>query len=290
LKLARVLGELAALLEGQGTPYAVVGGLAASARGEARFTRDIDVALMVDNDDQAEQCIHGFVQQGYVVIATVEQVTTHRLATARLRHPDGVVCDLIFATCGIESEVVASAQRVEVFPGKWVTTATAESMIAMKVLSATAKRPLIRYCARPALSMERISETSDDLNAYRLRHAPKGRATHRLMTPVDFMARVAALIPPPRHPLLRCFGVFGPHSSWRKLCVPAVGDSKQTEPSSSASQSPDSAPTASVLDKVKVGRVWCALDSAPKAIAFLSNREIPQRPIEPSQFGFSCAR
>lgn len=40
-------------------------------------------------------------------------------------------------------------------------------------------------------------------------------------------------------------------TSWRKLCVPAVGDSKQTEPSSSASQSPDSAPTASFLDEVK---------------------------------------
>jgi len=37
LKLARVLGELADLLDAQGTPYAVVGGLAASALGEARF-------------------------------------------------------------------------------------------------------------------------------------------------------------------------------------------------------------------------------------------------------------
>jgi hypothetical protein len=96
---------------------------------------------MVDNDDQAEQCIHGFVQQGYVVLSAVEQEATHRLATARLRHPDAVVCNLIFATCGIESEVVASAERVELFPGKWVTTATAESMVAMKILSATAKRP-----------------------------------------------------------------------------------------------------------------------------------------------------
>ena len=78
---------------------------------------------------------------GYVVIATVEQEATHRLATCRLKHPEGVVCDLIFATCGIESEIVASAERVELFPGEWVTTATAESMVAMKILSATAKRP-----------------------------------------------------------------------------------------------------------------------------------------------------
>jgi hypothetical protein len=108
LKLARVLGELVARLDAHGVAYAVVGGLAASARGEARFTRD---------------------------------EATHRLATARLKHPDGVVCDLIFATCGIESEIVTSAERVELLPGKWVTTATAESMVAMKVLSASAKRP-----------------------------------------------------------------------------------------------------------------------------------------------------
>lgn len=141
MKLATVLGELVALLEAQGIGYAVVGGLAASALGEARFTRDIDVALMVNNDDEAENCIYGLVRTGYVVIATVEQEATHRLATARLKHPNGVICDLIFATCGIEGEIVKRAERVELFPGKWVATATAESMIAMKVLSATSKRP-----------------------------------------------------------------------------------------------------------------------------------------------------
>jgi hypothetical protein len=70
---------------------------------------------------------------------------------------------------------------------------------------------LIRYCARPALSMERMSETGDGLIAYRLRHVQKGKATHRVMRPIDLLARIAAFIPPPRHPLLRYFGVFGPH-------------------------------------------------------------------------------
>ena len=78
---------------------------------------------------------------------------------------------------------------------------------------------LLRYCARPALSMERISETREGLIAYRLRHVQKGRATHRVMTPVEFLARISAIIPPPRHPLLRYFGVFGPNFAWRKLCA-----------------------------------------------------------------------
>jgi Putative transposase len=86
---------------------------------------------------------------------------------------------------------------------------------------------LLRYCARPALSMERISETREGLIAYRLRPVQKGRATHRVMTPVEFLARIAAIIPPPRHPLLRYFGVFGPNSSWRVLCVPRTIDEAQ---------------------------------------------------------------
>jgi hypothetical protein len=141
MKLATILGELVSELEAQGVPYAVVGGLAASARGETRFTRDIDVAVLVDDDEQAERCIHQLVQKGYVVAATVEQDAAHRLATARLRHPSGVVCDLVFATCGIERETIQAAQRIEIFPRISIRTATAEAMVAMKVLSATPQRP-----------------------------------------------------------------------------------------------------------------------------------------------------
>jgi hypothetical protein len=97
-----------------------------------------------------------------------------------------------------------------------------------------------------------MSETSDWPIAYRLRHTQKGKVTHRVVRPIDFLARIAAIIPPPRHPLLRYFGVFGPHSSWRKLCVPTIVDSTQTEPSSSASQSPDSVATRLDVDKIKV--------------------------------------
>jgi hypothetical protein len=79
---------------------------------------------------------------------------------------------------------------------------------------------LVRYRARPALSLERMTLTDDGMIAYRLRHIQKGRATHRVMNPLEFMARLSALIPPPRHHLLRFYGVFAPHSKWRTLCVP----------------------------------------------------------------------
>jgi len=36
--------------------------------------------------------------------------------------------------------------------------------------------------------------------------------THLVIEPLDFMARLAALVPPPRMHLTRYHGVFAPHS------------------------------------------------------------------------------
>src|SRR5690606_21904831 len=102
MKLAEALADLVRDLAECGAGYAVVGGLAASARGEVRFTRDVDVALAVEDDAEAERIIFQLSRRGYAVVATVEQERTDRLATARLRHRNHVICDLVFATSGIE--------------------------------------------------------------------------------------------------------------------------------------------------------------------------------------------
>ena len=40
------------------------------------------------------------------------------------------------------------------------------------------------------------------------------------MTPLEFLARLSAIVPPPRYPLVRYHGVLGPRSRWRALVVP----------------------------------------------------------------------
>lgn len=40
------------------------------------------------------------------------------------------------------------------------------------------------------------------------------------MEPVEFLARLSALIPPPRFPLIRFAGVLAPRSKWRARIVP----------------------------------------------------------------------
>ena len=78
---------------------------------------------------------------------------------------------------------------------------------------------LIRYCARAPLSLERLSVSEDGKVVYQLKHPIRGR-THRVMEPHQFLARLCALIPPPRHPLIRFHGVFGPASKWRSEVIP----------------------------------------------------------------------
>jgi hypothetical protein len=79
---------------------------------------------------------------------------------------------------------------------------------------------LFRYGARPAVSLSRMSRLPDGRIAYRMKHPGPYGHTHRVVTPQQFLARVAALIPPPKYPLVRYHGVFAPNSRWRKDVVP----------------------------------------------------------------------
>jgi hypothetical protein len=81
--------------------FALVGGLAVSARAEPRLTRDADLAVTATSDSAAEQTVQQLVQRGYLVVATIEHDVTGRLATVRLSRDDDdgrVVTDLLFAS------------------------------------------------------------------------------------------------------------------------------------------------------------------------------------------------
>ncbi len=79
---------------------------------------------------------------------------------------------------------------------------------------------LARYGCRPPLSLERLRRLPGGRVAYRLKHVSRGRGKHRVMSAMEFMARLSAIIAPPRYPLVRYAGVLGPRSAWRKDIVP----------------------------------------------------------------------
>ena len=66
-----------------------------------------------------------------------------------------------------------------------------------------AREKLCRYGARPPFAMDRIRRLPGGRIAYQTKAATGQRARSRLMTPVEFLARLAALVPPPRYPLVR---------------------------------------------------------------------------------------
>lgn len=120
-------------------PWAVVGGLAVSARAEPRTTRDVDLAVAVSGDAEAEAVLFRLQGFGFSVVTVVEQTATGRLATARLRSSDrkirGIFVDLLFASSGIESEVAGTAEEMEIVPGLSVPVARTGYLLALKALA-----------------------------------------------------------------------------------------------------------------------------------------------------------
>jgi hypothetical protein len=168
-------------LQACGARFALIGGLAIGARAEPRFTRDVDIALAVARDEDAEQLVNALTRRGYRVETVIEQTRAGRLATVRLVHPSmpGVFTDLLFASSGIEHELVAAAEPLSYRRGTRLPVATVGHLIALKVLSESEARLQDRIDLRTLASVA----TPDDwgsaeaaLRLIRARGFHRGRA------------------------------------------------------------------------------------------------------------------
>ncbi len=159
----RALRQIVTHLRAAGGEFALVGGIAVSVRGEVRFTRDVDVALAVEDDHAAARLVRFLSSVGYVPLATVEQDAVGRLSTVRLRSSSGVTVDLLFASCGIEQEVVARATGVELPDVGLVPVAEPEELLAMKILSMTDRR------LQDRIDADRLISRNPNLDLIRVR-------------------------------------------------------------------------------------------------------------------------
>jgi hypothetical protein len=80
---------------------------------------------------------------------------------------------------------------------------------------------LARYVSRPAVAEERLALTERGKVHVQLKTAYRDGTSHVLLEPLDFLARLAALVPPPRAHLTRYHGVFAAASAWRAPITPA---------------------------------------------------------------------
>ena len=137
--LEAALRHAAEALGASGLRWAVVGGLAVSARAEPRTTRDVDIAVAVSGDAEAESLLYRLQGIGFSVVSVVEQTARGRLATARLRPSapgaGGIVVDLLFASSGIEPELVNAAEESALVPGLSVPVARTGHLLALKALA-----------------------------------------------------------------------------------------------------------------------------------------------------------
>ena len=80
---------------------------------------------------------------------------------------------------------------------------------------------LCRYITRSALSTKRLSLTRNGQVRYELKTPWRNGTTHVIFEPLDFIARLVALVPKPRVNLTRFHGIFAPNSKYRALVTPA---------------------------------------------------------------------
>jgi hypothetical protein len=80
---------------------------------------------------------------------------------------------------------------------------------------------LARYISRPAVSEERLALTQCGDVRVQLKTAYRDGTTQVILEPLDFLARLAALMPPPPIHLTRYHGIFAPRHALRAAITPA---------------------------------------------------------------------
>ena len=99
---------------------------------------------------------------------------------------------------------------------------------------------LCRYALRPPLAMDRLEELPDARLKYTFRHPWRDGTAAIIIDPLDFLARLAALVPAPRRHLLRYYGTLAPNARVRSRIV-SVAARVKSAAASSACAPPDPA-------------------------------------------------
>src|SRR5881296_3454721 len=104
---------------------------------------------------------------------------------------------------------------------------------------------LFRYAARPPLSMDRLEALPDGRLRYWFKTAWRNGTTHAIFEPLEFLEKLAALVPTPRAHLVRFHGLLAPAAKWRPSIVPhnataeALPDTPGTDETTPASSGAD---------------------------------------------------
>ena len=79
---------------------------------------------------------------------------------------------------------------------------------------------LCRHITRPALANERVQTNAAGQVVLKHKTSWRDGTTHLVLSPLEFMQRLAALVPRPRLHLIRFHGVLAPNAKLRAQVVP----------------------------------------------------------------------
>jgi hypothetical protein len=84
---------------------------------------------------------------------------------------------------------------------------------------------LARYCARPPFSLQRLDRWDGDTWIYRLTRPLASKETSLVLSPLELLSRLAALVPPPRRHATHYYGVLSAHAKLREKVIASAGPS-----------------------------------------------------------------
>ena len=138
----------------------------------------------------------------------------------------GRLCFLIYQSLPPVEEPKAGSSRVAEVAGF-----SLHAGVAAEAHQRDKLERLCRYIARPAVSEKRLSLLDDGRIRYELKTPYRDGTTHVIFEPLDFLARLAALVPKPRVNLTRFHGVFAPNSKHRMQVTPSKrGKGRKRDP------------------------------------------------------------
>jgi len=133
---------------------------------------------------------------------------------------------------------------------------------------------LCRYMARPAIAQTRLTQLDDDRVVLTLKR-PRGPIKQLVFDPVAFVARLAALVPPPNRHLTRFWGALAPGSPIRAAAVPPPDATTPERPT--APKRPNRMRWNDLLQRVfLVDALLCPCGGTLKPLGIVRNPDVAQ--------------
>src|SRR5262245_9581808 len=169
--------------------------------------------------------------------------------------------------------------------------AMSEELLALELEFDSKLFPTISAITRPAIANERLKRNHAGQVVLQLKSPYKDGTTHIVMEPLEFMERLAALVPRPRLHLIRFHGVLAPNAKLRSKIVPAPAERAAAPPTDHASAQEETPRMswARLLKRVfdidvehcpNCGgalKIIAAIDDPPVIIKILSHLGLPTR-------------